>query len=434
MNIRESVRIAELGMKAKVPFLLVGHSGVGKTAIVGELSNKVFPSHKFITVMASQCDVGDFVGIPDSIIDAQGNRVTSWARPEWMPYEPCVLFLDELNNARQDVESALLQLVYEGRINTHHLHPDSFICAAINPATSEYTTANVISSALVKRFIVIPFQPLASETITWAEDTKRYHPSVIRFLKHRPESTGVEKPLDTTIKMEPCPRLWEMTSKLIHQAELDNTNVIQDTGLIKTLLATSVGIETAAIFISFLETQEKPISFDSIIDNPTSAMERFNGMYKEMRGDLVAGTSDNVLKGVAGIINNRAASFSFINPAIQVDSDDKDIAKRAIKALNDNVTNNFGDARKSVDSVMTFLQGLPADIFFKLSYDIITRNPEVENVTQEQQIKILDSHFTIIMYMYSNNSLIKNHKTLFDKWIETSGQVEKHKKLQAASK
>lgn len=434
MNIRESVRIAELGMKAKVPFLLVGHSGVGKTAIVGELSNKVFPNHKFITVLASQLDVGDFVGIPDSIIDAQGNRVTSWARPEWMPYEPCVLFLDELNNARQDVESALLQLVYEGRINTHHLHPDSFICAAINPATSEYTTANVISSALVKRFIVIPFQPLSSETITWAEDTKRYHPSVIRFLKHRPESTGVEKALETTIKMEPCPRLWEMTSKLIRQAELDNNRVIQDSELIKTLLSTSVGVETAAIFVSFLETQEKPLSFSAIIDNPVKALERFNGMYKEMRGDLVSETSDNVLRGVSDIINKNAELFSFANPAVQVDSEDKDIAKKATKALNENITNNFGDARKSVDAVMAFLKELPADIFFKLSYDIITRNPQVENITQEQQIKILDSHFAIIMYMYSNNTLIKNHKTLFEKWVETSGQVEKHKKLQAASK
>lgn len=428
MNIRESKRIMQLAMKANVPFLLVGHSGIGKSQIIESLTKEQFPDHTFVSVFASQCDVGDFTGIPGdvevNITNADGTvekvRTTSWARAEWMPKGPCVIFLDELNNARTDVESAMLQLVLEKRIHTHALHPDSFVCAAINPATSEYTTANVISSALAKRFVVIPFQPLTSELISWAETTKRYHPSVIKFLNHMPISAGLDKPLETTIKVEPCPRLWEMVSRLINVAAEDNANWQDDGELIKNLLSTTVGVETAALYVAFLESQDKPLTFEEIIKDQDKAIKRFKDIQDQMRGDLISETNNNFIKGIVGIVNELSPVLTYDNPVLDVDSQDDKIKQKALKALNKNVGENLGVNRVKLDKALAFLDHLPNDLFFKLSYDILTRDPSVKDATQEQQIKILDGHFTVCLYLYSD-SLINNHKTLYSKWAKAAG-------------
>jgi hypothetical protein len=266
MSIKKANRLAEYCLKSKTPFLFVGHSGIGKTGVMRELAKRICPNHKFITIMASQQEVGDFIGLPNFkniIVDDKSTEVTTWARPEWMPSEPAVIFLDELNNARQDVESAMLQLVYENRIHTHRLHPDSIVVAAINPATEEYTTANTMSAALVKRFVVIPFEPLPEEVIEWGEKTGKYDSEFIKFMGHDYNVTGVNKQLDTTIRLEPCPRMWEKIS--LTKALLDKDNPSDKEEILRDLITHSMGSEIAAKFFGWLETKEKPVTFADII-------------------------------------------------------------------------------------------------------------------------------------------------------------------------
>lgn len=266
MSIKRARNLAKYCLKSKTPFLFVGHSGVGKTGVMKELAKEVCPNHKFITIMASQQEVGDFIGLPNFKkveIDGKMTEVTSWARPEWMPKEPSIIFLDELNNARQDVESAMLQLVYENRIHTHNLHPDSVVVAAINPATEEYTTANTMSAALVKRFVIIPFTPLPEEVIEWGETTGRYDDEFIKFMEHDTNATGVVKELETAIKLEPCPRMWEkisLTKKLI-----EKENPVNKDEILRDLITYSMGTEIAAKFFGWKESKEKPVLFEDII-------------------------------------------------------------------------------------------------------------------------------------------------------------------------
>lgn len=267
MSIKKAKLLAKYCLKAKTPFLFIGHSGIGKTGVMRELAKEVCPKHKFITVMASQQEVGDFIGLPNFKhieIDGKRTEVTTWARPEWMPTEPSVIFLDELNNARQDVESAMLQLVYENRIHTHKLHPDSIVVAAINPATDEYTTANTMSAALVKRFVVIPFEPLPEEVIEWGSVTEKYDQEFINFMGHDTNVTGVNKVLDTAIKLEPCPRMWEKISST--KALIEKENPVETNDIIRDLISYSMGSEVAAKFFGWRETKEKPVTFDDIIN------------------------------------------------------------------------------------------------------------------------------------------------------------------------
>lgn len=433
MNIKDTTRLMKLAMKADVPYLLVGHSGLGKTQITGKIAEEIFPDHKFVTVMASQQDVGDFIGIPDIKDDAHGNRVTSWARPEWMPYEPCVIFLDELNNARPDVESAMLQLVLEKRIHTHTLHPDSYICAAINPATAEYSTANTMTTALVKRFMVIAFEPESREFITYSEESKSLNPKIIAFLKHQPSVSGAEKKLDTLIKMEPCPRLWtNAASKMLDVIEKDG--LIDDRDLIKDMLSSTVGIQAAAAFLSFLDSQDKPLNYKEITTDPDAAFKKLTGYYEDMRTDLISSTVENIIIGFKDTHEKLVDKIAYKTSILEVDRNaDPKLVQEAVKELNVNVKNNLGGNRGKLDNLITFLDKCPNDLVYQVSHALITNKPFLEQNGQadkeyhEAQLKRFNAYNTIIFYLYRED-LIPGHKGIHARFISATQEVAKHKK------
>lgn len=447
MNIKDSIKLMSIAMKARVPYLLVGHSGVGKTQITEQIAKEVFPNHKFVTIMASQQDVGDFIGIPDIIkmetndssIKKQMNRVTAWARPEWMPTEPCVIFLDELNNARPDVESAMLQLVLEKRIHTHSLHPDSYICAAINPASSEYTTANTMSTALVKRFMVVSFEPVATEFIQWGEETKRIHPKFLGFLKHQPSISGAEKKLDTLIKMEPCPRLWEMATKLFNVIEKDNNT--EDREIIKDMLSSTVGVQAAAAFLSWLDTQDKPLDFKMVTSDPDKALEKLNEFYNSMRTDLVSGTVENIINGVKEIHEKLVDKIKYKTSILEYDRNyDPALVKASLAELNTNVQNNLGTQKNKLVNLIKFLSDVPNDMIYQVSHALITHKPfrdqkDGEDVKKyhEEQLKRFNAYNTIIFFLFRED-LIPGHIGLNKKFVQSVGEVNKHKKNETSEK
>lgn len=444
MNIKDSMRLMKLGMKARVPYLLVGHSGIGKTQITEQLAKEIFPEHKFVAVFASQCDVGDFIGIPDIVkletTDTNGkkqvNRVTAWARPEWMPYEPCVIFLDELNNARPDVESAMLQLVLEKRIHTHNLHPDSYICAAINPASAEYTTANTMTTALVKRFMVIAFEPESKEFIKWGEESKRLNPKILSFLKHQPNITGAEKKLDTTIKIEPCPRLWtEAASKMLNIVEAEGN--IDDRELIKDMLVSTVGHQAAAAFLSFLDTQDKPLSYSEIVKDPKAASKKFLGFYDDMRNDLVSATVENIVKGWNETHEALVGKIKYKTSILELEREsDPKITAEARKELNANVKNNLGKYEAQLDNLGKFLNGVPNDVMFQVSHAILTNKPYKDNdgnqdseTYHKEQLQRFDAYNTMVYFVYRDDIVEgRQGKGCYDKYCEATSEVNKHKK------
>jgi len=448
MNIKQSQRIMRLAMKAKQPFLLVGHSGIGKTQITEQIAKEVFPNHKFVSIFAAQQEMGDFIGIPEvntlTLLDEEGNKkvskVTSWARPEWMPHEPCVIFLDELNNARVDVESGMLQLVLEGRIHTHRLHPDSYICGAINPASAEYTTANTMTSALVKRFIVVPFEPENKEFINWAEGNSKFNKTLLGFLKHRPEITGAEKKLDTLIKMEPCPRLLtNAVSNILNVIEEEGN--VSDIDLVRDIITCSVGIEAAGAFLGYLETIEKPITFDEIVTNSKDAIKKYNKMEKLLQNDLIAGTHENIISGVRQLHEQVAYSFDYNVSILEFDRDvDKKLVKECIEELNGFVKSGFCGIADKLTNLVAFLNNMETPALFQISHALITTPPFLANdgslTTEEHhknQIKRFNSFNSIIFFMYRDDLIkVKGHKGLYDKFMAATKEVNKNKKKEQA--
>ncbi|MBM4354183.1 MAG: AAA family ATPase [Deltaproteobacteria bacterium] len=178
-RVRELVRrIAE--RQVRVPILLVGPMGVGKSWVVKEAARTL--GIECIDLRLAQHEPGDLIGLP-----RMDSGKTIWARPSWWP-EPDtrgILFLDELNRAPQDVRQAVFQLVTEWRLHTHELPPGWVIVSAINPDSGDYQVES-LDIAMLRRFCQIKVVAIAADWIRWAR-TYGIHSGIIEFVTTHPD-------------------------------------------------------------------------------------------------------------------------------------------------------------------------------------------------------------------------------------------------------
>lgn len=443
MKLKEVKQLIDLGIKADVPFLLIGHSGIGKTSIVRQVAKEKLPNHKLVTIMAATQDVGDFIGLP-ALIDVEITdplsgetkvvKNTTWGRAEWMPVEPCVLFLDEINNARPDVESGLLQLVLEKRIHTHELHPDSYICAAMNPAGGEYTTCNIMSDALIKRFMIIPVTPTPEEFVAYGKSSGELHTDLGDFLAHYPEHTGLHKSLNTNIKLSPCPRTYMMLSRLIKVAESIYGDIKENTELLSRLFQTTVGLESAGVFCSWLETLETPIKFENITEDVDKAIKKLKEFNTENRNDLIGTSCVAIVEGMAkelmpeilNLVRGFKTSFLY-----ELDDDKKSTKKKkAIEEFKNLITlDSFSSIKGKLDKTIKFMEALSEDRLVFVAKRMAEYCPINIKDKEEPAETYISSWFLINMYMFDVNAYLgRGHRNLAKRLVTAMSFANKEAK------
>ena len=111
-------------MKKKRPIFVWGPPGIGKSDIVGQITNDLGNSH-LIDIRLSLWEPTDIKGIP--YFDSNAGTMV-WAPPAELPSEEfasqfdwVVLFLDEMNSAAPSVQAAAYQLILNRRIGQYKL-------------------------------------------------------------------------------------------------------------------------------------------------------------------------------------------------------------------------------------------------------------------------------------------------------------------------
>lgn len=129
--------------------LITGKHGVGKTAIINEVFNRVFGEYytNWRYFSASTLDPWiDFIGIPKSMIDKDGKEVFKILPPEHFTGEENVqaIFFDEINRADSKTLNAIMELIQFKSINGRKYPNLKCIWAAENPADDNDSTYSVI--------------------------------------------------------------------------------------------------------------------------------------------------------------------------------------------------------------------------------------------------------------------------------------------------
>ena len=167
VDFKTFVSLAPSVSAARLPVLLRGRHGIGKSQVVYQLAAQM--GLPVIERRASQMTEGDLVGLPS--ID--GNR-TSFNPPDWFKEaceEPAVLFLDEVDRATLEVRQGIFELTDSRKLNGHHLHADTVVFAAINGGEhGEQYQVNEMDPAELDRWSVWDIDPTVEDWLNWGKE------------------------------------------------------------------------------------------------------------------------------------------------------------------------------------------------------------------------------------------------------------------------
>lgn len=298
-------------VEKKLTPLVWGKHGIGKSMIV----RKLFESkgYEVIDLRLGQLEVGDLIGVPaqefycpvcdtkfgfstreaycpicalkEQKIPIAGRTV--WLPPSWFPQngEKRLLFFDELNRGRLDVQQACFQIVLDRRIHTHKIPDNCGIVCACNPSGGDYFVEE-LDPALLDRFVNIKFNLDTRQWLKWARDNG-INQDIINFIAVDSKYLGNES-IKMEINVTPSPRSYEFLSKLL-DGEPKNHSYWSE---VSTCI---IGESASLAFIQSLKADiEKPIKASEIFNKWDKVKDRVKEQVEAGNSDV--GTRYDLLK------------------------------------------------------------------------------------------------------------------------------------------
>ena len=248
-------------IKAKLPVMLHGDPGCGKSDIVHQIAGQY--NLKLIDIRLSQIDPTELNGFPSIKED-----IATYVPMDIFPLETTPLdkhagflvFLDEFNSASVAVQAASYKLVLDKKVGQYNLHPNAAIVCAGNK-TSNNAIVNRLSTAMQSRLIHLELGINIQAWIDWATKAKIDH-RIISYLHNRPELLHKFDP-DHNDYTFASPRTWEFASKLIKN-KTDKLNEMT------AVLSGTVSEAIAREFIMYAETYTRLPTIAQIMQDPVN--------------------------------------------------------------------------------------------------------------------------------------------------------------------
>lgn len=221
VNTREAKNIVRMATKTRMPCLLLGSPGIGKTEIVKQVAEE--ENEGFLTFEAPSLDPTDVRGVLIPTSDNKSCFTRSAILPEVEKHgEKGVLLIDELSSGLPSVQVALHPLFHqnERRLGSDKL-PDNWVPIATGNYASDDAGARNLLSALSDRVCVMNIK---EDYKIWKEDyaiPKNIHPVVIGFLNYRTDlfSTFDRRNRGVKGKAFATPRSHTAVSIVLHHAD-----------------------------------------------------------------------------------------------------------------------------------------------------------------------------------------------------------------------
>lgn len=262
MRYSEVLSAAELIMEANDVPLIVGESGIGKTALAREIANK--NDYELITIDANLLKEGEIGGLP-TVENGKTKYATHTKLAEIQEYtnknKSVLLFIDELNRCEHAVQQELMNLILNREINGFALNDNVKILAAMNPSNkyenyrdSEYAVVDM-DQAQEDRFVWLDMDVDVKEWIKWGMSKNgNIDEDIIEFISTFPEYLSTPHSRDS---IKATPRSYERVSKAYKIYKKNKEKYSFDVFL--STVKGNLGVSISTDFASFIKSKKKPM-------------------------------------------------------------------------------------------------------------------------------------------------------------------------------
>src|SRR6056300_993944 len=219
----EAKAAVQHAMKLKRPIFMWGPPGIGKSDIMGQITDSLENAH-LIDVRLSLWEPTDIKGIP---YYAANDNVMAWAPPSELPdeetaakYDTIVLLLDEMNSAAPAVQAAAYQLILNRKVGTYELPDNVHMIAAGNRDADKGVTYRM-PAPLANRFVHLEMAVDFNDWFDWAVENT-IHQDVVGYLQFSKKSLYDFDPRSASRSFA-TPRSWTFVSEILDDELDENT-------------------------------------------------------------------------------------------------------------------------------------------------------------------------------------------------------------------
>jgi hypothetical protein len=289
---------------ARIPFLLWGQPGAGKTAVIESATRLGWHVE---TLICSHYEPSDFAGLPV----VAGDRVTlappGWAQRVADHPGPALVFFDEWTTASPAVQAAALRPLTHGQVGALQLPGTVAFAAAANPA--DVAAAGwELAAPTANRFVHLdwampldvyteslvtgdwPTMPVPDPPADLAREVAGQRAVVAGFLRSRAgQLTSIPKDAAGRGRAFPTPRTWDYTARLLAIAGWHGASQEVQRLLVYGAVGAAVGHE----FLVWRRALDLPDP-EALLADPTGPL------LKGLRADRVYVALQGVLAAVSG--------------------------------------------------------------------------------------------------------------------------------------
>ena len=369
MNFIDTLRSVELVLATGEVPLVVGESGIGKTALANRLAKE--NNLSLIVIDGNLLKEGEIGGLPTVesyfSIDSNGNNIekktTIYAvhtklreiDEEIVKGRKVLLFIDEINRCEHTVQQELMNLILNREINGYKLHENVKIVAAMNPSSKygsdfDYQVVDM-DAAQENRFVWLNMESDHSAWLKWAIEAG-IEQKVIEFISTFPEYLNKVNEDD----VRATPRSYERVSKS-YKLYKDKKDSIPRAVFLNVIKG-NVGKVIAEEFVTFVESEHNAlIAFDEVFSGDTLSEKVIEKVKNESHTRLYL-SAINILKSLEeSIENNPYESTYYINRLIEFLKDYPiDLMVGVMKDMKSNYPKTYKEALENEEFVEAYFE------------------------------------------------------------------------------
>lgn len=361
MNYADTLKSVDLVLATGEVPLIVGETGIGKTALAKELAET--NGWSLIVIDGNLLKEGEIGGLPTiepyTRLNHKGDKVEQKATvyavhhklreidAETAKGQTVLLFIDEINRCEHTVQQELMNLILNREINGYTLPAGVKVVAAMNPSSKygadfDYQVVDM-DVAQENRFVWLYMEPDHLQWLDWASEAG-LEPKVIEFISTFPEY--LLKINEDDIRA--TPRSYERISSLYKLYRQRQESVPRSVFL--NVLRGNVGRLIAEEFASFAETEQRAL---------ISFAEVFAG--------------DSLSASVLEKVKKESHTRLYLS------------AKNILKNLSDTINRGDVDTRDLISRLIAFLKHYPADLMIGVMKDMKNSYPLVYQQAMEDE-------------------------------------------------